>query len=85
MTQLTIEFEDDVARRIEETARRAHKTMSEWVKDRVVADLEGAPSLEQKAKQSEYPPGWNELYGLLADDESFAAPTRGATRPLTRM
>ena len=35
MSTITIEVEDDLARRMEEAARRAHQSVSEWVKERI--------------------------------------------------
>ncbi len=35
MATITIQVEDDLARRMEESARRAHQTLSDWVQERV--------------------------------------------------
>ncbi len=35
MATITIQVEDDLARRMEESARRAHQSVSEWVQERV--------------------------------------------------
>lgn len=36
MATITIQVEDDLARRMEESARRAHQSLSDWVKERVM-------------------------------------------------
>jgi hypothetical protein len=35
MATLTIQVEDDLARHVEESARREHKSVSDWIKERV--------------------------------------------------
>jgi hypothetical protein len=85
MATLTIHLEDDLARYVEESARHEHKSVSEWVKDRVKPETDLAATLaalEARAIANGYPPGWLTLFGSLADDESFTAPPRGATRKL---
>jgi len=50
-----------------------------------VLDESGAASLaamEACAVANGYPPGWLTLFGSLADDDTFAAPPRGTTRPV---
>jgi len=44
MATLTIQVEDDLARHVEEAARREHKSVSEWVKDRVKSFTDRVPS-----------------------------------------
>ena len=39
-------------------------------------------AIEARAVANGYPPGWLTLFGSLADDNTFAAPPRGATRPV---
>ncbi len=59
--------------------------MSDWVKERVGPEADRAARLtemEARAAANGYPPGWLTLFGSLADDDSFAAPPRGATRPV---
>ena len=85
MATLTIDLEDDLARHVEDSARREHKSVSEWVKDRVKPEADRAAALaaiEARAVANGYPPGWLTLFGSLADDNTFAAPPRGATRPV---
>jgi hypothetical protein len=88
MATLTIHLEEELARHIEESARREHKTVSEWIRERVKIETDHAARLaamEARAVANGYPPGWLALYGSLADDETFVAPARGATRPLERL
>ncbi len=85
MPTITIDLEDDLARHVEEHARREHKSVSEWVKEQVrQADRAGIlASMEAQARANGYPPGWLTLYGSLADDESFVVPARGGSRSAT--
>ena len=88
MATLIIECDDDLARHVEEAARREHKSISEWVKARVQPEadrLSLLEAMEQRAVANGYPPGWMKLYGALADDDGFVAPTRGSTRPIASM
>jgi hypothetical protein len=85
MTRLTIDLEDDVAQHVEESARREHQSVSEWVKERVKPEADRAAALAAKkalAVANGYPPEWLTLFGSLADDDSFAAPSRGAIRTI---
>ena len=86
MATITIDLDDDLARHVEESARREHKSVSDWVKERVKPEADHAAilaALEARALANGYPPGWITLYGSLADDESFVAPARSGTRPMT--
>lgn len=88
MATLTIHLEDDLARYVEEAARREHKSVSEYVRERVKPDADRAAILadmEGRALANGYPPGWLTLFGSLADDERFAAPNRSATRPVASL
>jgi len=81
MTTITIELDDELARQVEESARREHKTLSEWVRERV--NLASTFSnLEAVAMKNGYPPGWTTLYASLAAADGFAAPPRGGARPV---
>jgi hypothetical protein len=83
MTTITIDLDDDLARQVEESARREHKSVSEWVRERMKADFASRLSaLEAVALKNGYPSDWTKLYASLADDESFVAPARGGTRPV---
>jgi hypothetical protein len=86
MATITIELDNDLARHVEECARREQKSVSEWVTERVKSQTDPAAllaALEEQALASGYPSGWITLYGSLADDESFVAPARSGTRPST--
>ena len=79
MTTLTINLADDLARHVEESARREHKSVSEWVGERVKPEADSAAALaalEARCLANGYPANWLSLYGSLANDESFVAPER---------
>ena len=78
MSTMTIDLEDELARRVEESARREHKSVSEWLRERVAL----VAAMEAQAWASGYPPGWLSHFGSLAEDASFIAPERGGTRPM---
>ena len=78
MSTLTIDLEDEVARRVEESARREHKSISEWLGERVAL----VTAMEAQALANGYPPGWLSHFGSLAEDANFTAPARSATRPV---
>jgi hypothetical protein len=88
MTTLNIDFDDNLARYVEESAKREHKSISDWVSERVSPEADRAAilrALEAQAIANGYPPGWITLFGTLADDESFHAPARSDTRPVTSL
>jgi hypothetical protein len=85
MATVTIQLEGDIAQYVEESGRREHKSVSDWVKDRVKPECDRAAllaAMEARAIANGYPPGWLALFGSLADDETFDAPARSSTRPL---
>ena len=82
MSTLTISLDDSLARRIEESAKREQKSVSDWISERIRLDAERMAALESGAAANGYPPGWLALYGSLADDESFTAPARTRSSPL---
>ena len=82
MTTLKIDIEDDIAREVEESARRERKTISEWIRERIQQDSARIAAMEARAMANGYPPEWLALYGSLANDESFAGPMRSAVRPV---
>lgn len=85
MATITIDLDDDLARHVEESARREHKSISEWVTERVKQQSDRAvilAAMEARALANDYPPGWITLYGSLADDEGFVAPARGGIRSM---
>lgn len=77
MSTMTIDLEDELARRVEESARREHKSVAAWLGERVAL----VAAMEAQALASGYPPGWLSHFGSLAEDASFTAPERGITRP----
>ena len=84
MATLTIELEDTLARYVEESAGRESKPVSAWVSERLRPDNgrnDHLAEMETCAAANDYPPGWLQLFGSLADDASFDAPRRSATRP----
>ena len=88
MATLTIHLEDDLVRYVEEAARREHKSVSEYVGERVRPAADRAAILaemEARAAANGYPPGWLTLFGSLADDENFVAPRRSPTRPVDHL
>ena len=88
MALLTIHLEDDLARYVEEAARRECKSISEYVVERVKPSAERAAVLakmEACALANGYPPNWMTLFGSLAGDDSFAAAKRSDTRPVDNL
>lgn len=84
MTTITIDLDDDLAKHVEESARREHKSVTEWVRERMRPNVSiTTSSLEAVALKNGYPPEWTTLYASLANDESFAAPARGGCRQTT--
>ena len=45
MAMLTIDLEDEIARHVEESARREHKSVSDWVKERLKPENDPAAAL----------------------------------------
>ena len=83
MATLTIHLEDAIARHIEDSARREHVSVSDWIKERVKpgSDLSAAlAAMEARAVANGYPQDWLRLFASLADDETFTAPKRSSTR-----
>jgi Ribbon-helix-helix protein, copG family len=88
VTTLTIHLDDELARHVEESARREHKSISEWVGERVKPGADSAAALaalEAQSLASGYPPNWLSLYGSLANDEGFVAPERYGSRPVSTL
>jgi hypothetical protein len=86
MATITIDLDDDLARHVEESARREHKSVTEWIKDQMRPQGGRAgilAAMEARALANGYPPGWITLYGSLADDDSMVAPARGANRAVS--
>jgi len=85
VTTVTLHLEPDLARHVEESARREHMSISEWIKERVKPEgdrVAALAAMEASAIANGYPGGWLTLFGSLADDDLFAAPPRSATRPI---
>jgi hypothetical protein len=88
MATLTISLHDDVARFVEESALREHKSPSEWVQEHVASEADRAKrggAKDVATPSTAYPPDWVALFGSLADDESFVAPSRAASRPVNEL
>ena len=45
MTTITIDLDDDLARHVEESSRREHKSVSDWVRERVKPEADRAAIL----------------------------------------
>ncbi len=76
MSTLVLELDSNLARSLEESARREHKPVAAWACDRL-----RLATMEIEAETNGYPPGWLKLFGSI-EDESFVAPLRGASRPV---
>lgn len=66
MGQLTIYLDDSSLRRVKSAARRERRSVSQWVKERLVRQLDHV-----------WPDGYFELMGSLAD-EAFERPAQPA-------
>jgi hypothetical protein len=62
MAQLTVYLDDGTLKKVGMAARREHRSISQWVKQRLVGALSHT-----------WPAGYFELFGSLAD-ESFERP-----------
>jgi hypothetical protein len=84
MATLTIDLDDQVVRRVEESARREHKSVSEWIKERITGAERASTlaAMEAQAVANGYPPNWLMLFGSLADDETFVSPSRSKVRSI---
>ena len=88
MTNITIEVDDALARYIEDAARREHKSVSEWVRERVTREADRVAflaELEANARKNGYPPGWITVFGTLADDDTFSVPVRTDCRDISAL
>ena len=63
MAQLTVYLDEATLKRVSSAAKREHESISRWVKKRLAASL-----------QSTWPAHYFELFGALADDETFKRP-----------
>ena len=66
MSQLTIYLETDTLKRIERCSQEENLSISKWVKKCVLKTLD-----------DELQPGYFDIFGSLADDESFHRPEQG--------
>lgn len=76
MSTLTLELDARLARSLEESARREHKPLAAWARERL-----RLAAMETEAEANGYPPGWLKLFGGI-DDETFVAPDRSDARPV---
>lgn len=76
MSTLTLELDSTLARSMEESARREHKPVAAWARDRL-----RIAAMETEAKAKGYPSGWLKLFGSI-EDPTFEAHARSATRPV---
>lgn len=74
MSTLTLELDSNLARSLEESARREHKPVAAWACDRL-----RLAAMETEAEANGYPLGWLKLFGSI-EDETFTAPARGPSR-----
>ena len=73
MSTLTLELDTSLARSLEESARREHKPVAAWARERL-----RLATMETEAEANGYPSGWLKLFDSI-DDETFCAPRRAAT------
>ena len=76
MSTLTLELDSILAHSLEESARREHKPVAAWARDRL-----RIAAMETEAEANGYPAGWLKLFGSI-DDETFVAPGRSAASPV---
>ena len=74
MSTLTLTLDTSLARALEESARREHKPLEAWARERL-----RLAAMEAEAAVYGYPPGWLRLFGSI-DDETFNAPDRNDAR-----
>ena len=79
MSTLTLELDNHLAQSLEESARREHKPLATWARERL-----RLAAMETEAEANGYPPGWLKLFGSIEDD-TFAPPSRSATRPVAEL
>ncbi len=76
MSTLTLELDSTLAHSLEESARREHKPVAAWARERL-----RLATMETEASANGYPPKWLKLFGSI-DDDTFNAPFRTATKPV---
>ena len=72
MSTLILELDTQLARSLEESARRECKPLAAWARERLQL-----AAMETETEANGYPPGWLRLFGSV-DDETFAATIRSA-------
>ncbi len=85
MTTITIRLSDEIARYVETSAQREHKSVSEWVEERIAphdASTSSQSTDESHHLEDGYSQEWLALFGSLANDDSFVAPVRSESRPV---
>jgi len=73
---LTLELDSSLAHSLEESARREHKPVATWARERL-----RIAAMETEAEANGYSVAWLKLFGCI-EDESFSAPPRSATRQI---
>lgn len=72
MSTLTLELDNALVRSLEESARREHKSLAAWARERLQM-----AAMETEAECNGYPAGWLKLFGSV-EDETFRTPDRSA-------
>ncbi len=77
MSTLALELDSYLAHSIEESARREHKPLAAWARERLrIAAME--------TEANGYPPGWLKLFTSI-EDETFASPSRSDASPVAAL
>ena len=79
MSTLTLELDSHLARSLEESARREHKPLEAWARERL-----RIAAMETEAEVNGYPTGWLKLFASI-EDETFEAPSRRDARPVAAL
>ena len=67
MSTRTLELDSTLAHSLGESARREHKPVAAWARERL-----HIAAMETEAEANGYPPGWLKLFSI--DDDTFATP-----------
>jgi hypothetical protein len=73
MSQLTVYIDEDTLKKIELAARRAHESISKWVKKSLVSTLE-----------NKWPEGYFNICGSLKNEKDFQRPAQPSFSDETR-
>ncbi len=79
MATLTLELDSYLARSLEESARREHKPLAAWARERL-----RLAAMETEAEANGYPPGWLRLFASI-EDETFVSTSRSDARPVAAL